>query len=170
MADGYITIETKLSTDKFDKQVIDLEKKIKNEENKAQLKLKAKLQAEDELKRHKQAILEIEQEYEKTSQQVEHLQNIMSKQASGVSLTPQEFTDLQGSEKVIANNEKIGETLDKMYAKEVKLNNAVDRTSLAYSQIQSNVSGYKAKIESIKLQKQQSQVNEIKKGFDNVGK
>ena len=57
-----------------------------------------------------------------------------------------------------------------MYAKEVKLNNAVDRTSLAYSQIQSNVSGYKAKIESIKLQKQQSQVNEIKKGFDNVGK
>ena len=89
MADGYITIETKLSTDKFDKQVIDLEKKIKNEENKAQLKLKAKLQAEDELKRHKQAILEIEQEYEKTSQQVEHLQSIMSKQAKGVSLTPQ---------------------------------------------------------------------------------
>ena len=48
MADGYITIETKLSTNKFDKQVTDLEKKIKNEEEKAQLKLKAKLQAEDE--------------------------------------------------------------------------------------------------------------------------
>lgn len=170
MADGSIMIETKLSTDKFDKQIVNLEKKIKDEEKKSELKLKAKLQAEDELKRHKQAIFEIEQEYEKTSQQVEHLQNIMSKQASGVSLTPQEFTDLQGSEKVISNNEKIGETLDKMYAKEVKLNNAVDRTSLAYSQIQSNVSEYKAKIESIKLQKQQSQVNEIKKGFDNVGK
>ena len=170
MADGWITIGTKLATDKFDKQVADLEKKIKNEENKSELKLKAKLQAEDELKRHKQAIFEIEKEYEKTSQQVEHLQNIMSKKVQGVSLTPQEFTDLQGSEKVVANNKKIGETLDKMYAKEVKLNNAVDRTSLAYSQIQSNVSGYKAKIESIKLQKQQSQVNEIKKGFDNVGK
>ena len=170
MADGWITIGTKLATDKFDKQVADLEKKIKNEEQKTQLKLQAKLQAEDELKRHKQAIFEVEKEYERTSKQVEHLQNIMSKQASGVSLTPQEFTDLQGSEKIISNNEKIGETLDKMYAKEVKLNNAVDRTSLAYSQIQSNVSGYKAKIESIKLQKQQSQVNEIKKGFDNVGK
>ena len=170
MADGWITIGTKLATDKFDKQVTDLEKKIKNEEQKTQLKLQAKLQAEDELKKHKQAIFEVEKEYERTSQQVEHLQNIMSKQAKGVSLTPQEFTDLQGSEKVIANNEKIGETLDKMYAKEAKLNNAVDRTSLAYSQIQSNVSGYKAKIESIKLQKQQSQVNEIKKGFDNVGK
>lgn len=168
MADGYITIETKLSTNKFDKQVIDLEKKIKNEENKAQLKLKAKLQAEDELKRHKQAIFEIEKEYEKTSQQVEHLQSIMSKQSQGISLTPQEFTDLQGSEKVIANNEKIGETLDKMYAKEVKLNNAVDRTTLAYKQTKDNVASYKAKIESVNLQKQQAQVDQLKNGFNKM--
>lgn len=168
MADGYITIETKLSTDKFDKQIVNLEKKIKDEENKSELKLKAKLQAEDELKRHKQAIFEIEQEYEKTSQQVEHLQNIMSKKSQGISLTPQEFTDLQGSEKVIANNEKIGETLDKMYAKEVKLNNAVDRTTLAYKQTKDNVASYKAKVESINLQKQQSQVSQLKKGFQKV--
>ena len=168
MADGSIMIETKLSTDKFDKQIVNLEKRIKEEENKSELKLKAKLQAEDELKRHKQAIFEIEQEYEKTSQQVEHLQSIMSKQSRGISLTPQEFTDLQGSEKVIANNEKIGETLDKMYAKEVKLNNAVDRTSLAYSQIQSNVSAYKAKIESVNIQKQQAQVDQLKNGFNKM--
>ena len=168
MADGYITIETKLSTNKFDKQITDLEKKIRNEEDKAQLKLKAKLQAEDELERHKQKIFEIEQEYEKTSQQVEHLQSIMSKQTQGVSLTPQEFTDLQGSEKVIANNEKIGETLDKMYAKEIKLNNTVERTSSAYRQTKDNVSAYKAKVESINLQKQQAQVSQLKKGFQKV--
>lgn len=168
MADGYITIETKLSTNKFDKQITDLEKKIKNEEEKAQLKLKAKLQAEDELEKHKQKIFEIEQEYEKTSQQVEHLQSIMSKQSQGVSLTPQEFTDLQGSEKVIANNEKIGETLDKMYAKEIKLNNTVERTSSAYRQTKDNVSAYKAKVESINLQKQQAQVSQLKKGFQKV--
>ena len=165
MADGWITIGTKLATDKFDKQITDLEKKIKNEEEKTQLKLKAKLQAEDELKRHKQAIFEVEKEYERTSKQVEHLQNLMSKQASGVSLTPQEFTDLQGSKQIIAENDKIGSQLDKMYAKEVKLNNAVDSTSLAYSQIQSNVSEYKAKIESVKLQKQQAQVDQLKNGF-----
>lgn len=168
MADGSIMIETKLSTDKFDKQIVNLEKKIKDEENKSELKLKAKLQAEDELKRHKQAIFEIEKEYEKTSQQVEHLQNIMSKQAKGVSLTPEEFTDLQGSEKVIANNEKIGETLDKMYAKEIRLNNTVERTSSAYRQTRDNVSAYKAKIESVNLQKQQVQVNQLKKGFQKV--
>ena len=168
MADGSIMIETKLSTDKFDKQIVNLEKKIKDEEQKSELKLKAKLQAEDELKRHKQAIFEIEQEYEKTSQQVEHLQNIMSKQSKGVSLTPEEFTDLQGSEKVIANNEKIGETLDKMYAKEVKLNNAVDRTTLAYEQTKDNVASYKTKIESVNIQKQQSQVDQLKNGFNKM--
>lgn len=168
MADGWITIGTKLATDKFDKQITDLEKKIKNEEEKTQLKLKAKLQAEDELKRHKQAIFEVEKEYERTSKQVEHLQDIMSKQASGVSLTPQEFTDLQGSEKVIADNEKIGETLDKMYAKQAKLNNAVDRTSLAYKQTKDNVTAYKSKIESVNIQKQQAQVDQLKNGFNKM--
>ena len=169
MADGWITIGTKLATDKFDKQITDLEKKIKNEEEKTQLKLKAKLQAEDELKRHKQAIFEVEKEYERTSKQVEHLQNLMSKKSQGISLTPQEFTDLQGSKQIIAENEKIGLQLDKMYAKEVSMNNAVDKTALAYKQVEQNVTDYKAKIESVKLQKQQAQVNEIKKGFDSVG-
>lgn len=168
MADGYITIETKLSTNKFDKQIVNLEKRIKDEENKSELKLKAKLQAEDELKRHKQAIFEVEKEYEKTSQQVEHLQSIMSKQSQGISLTPQEFTDLQGSKEIIALNEKQGAQLDRMYAKEVKLNNAVDRTTLAYKQTKDNVTSYKTKIESVNLQKQQAQVSQLKKGFQKV--
>lgn len=170
MADGYITIETKLSTDKFDKQIVNLEKKIKDEEKKSELKLKAKLQAEDELERHKQKIFEIEQEYEKTSQQVEHLQNIMSKQSQGVSLTPQDFTDLQNYTEINKQNEKLGATLDRAYEKQTKLNNKVEQTSLAYKQIQDNVQGYKTKIESVKLQKQQAQVTGIKSGFESVGK
>ena len=168
MADGSIMIETKLSTDKFDKQITDLEKKIKNEEEKAQLKLKAKLQAEDELEKHKQAVFEIEKEYEKTSQQVEHLQSIMSKQSQGVSLTPQDFTDLQNYAEINKQNEKLGATLDKAYEKQTKLNNKVEQTSLAYKKIQDNVQGYKTKIEGVKLQKQQAQVNQIKDGFNKM--
>lgn len=168
MADGSIMIETKLSTDKFDKQITDLEKKIKDEEKKSELKLKAKLQSEDELEKHKQKIVEIEQEYEKTSQQVEHLQNIMSKQSQGVSLTPQDFTDLQNYAEINKQNEKLGATLDKAYEKQTKLNNKVEQTSLAYKQIQDNVQGYKTKIESVKLQKQQAQVEQIKNGFNKM--
>lgn len=168
--DGWITIGTKIDESKFDKQIVNLEKKIKDEENKSELKLKAKLQAEDELKRHKQAIFEIEKEYEKTSQQVEHLQSIMSKQSQGISLTPQEFTDLQGSEKVIADNKKIGDTLDKMYERQVKLNNAVDRTTLAYEQTKDNVTSYKAKIESVNIQKQQAQVKSLRDSISQIKK
>ena len=170
MADGSIMIETKLSTDKFDKQIVNLEKRIKEEENKSELKLKAKLQAEDELKRHKQAVFEIEKEYEKTSQQVEHLQNIMSKQSQGISLTPQEFTDLENYAEINKQNEKLGATLDKAYEKQTKLNNKVEQTSLAYKKIQDNVQGYKTKIENVKLQKQQSQVDSIKNNFEGVSK
>lgn len=168
MADGSIMIETKLSTDKFDKQIVNLEKKIKDEENKEQLKLKAKLQAENELEKHKQKVFEIEKEYEKTSQQVEHLQNIMSKQSQGISLTPQDFTDLQNYAEINKQNEKLGATLDKAYEKQTKLNNKVEQTSLAYKQIQDNAQGYKTKIESVKLQKQQAQVNQIKDGFNKM--
>ena len=170
MADGSIMIETKLSTDKFDKQITGLEKKIKKEEEKAQLKLKAKLQAEDELEKHKQKILEIEQEYKKTSQQVEHLQNIMSKKEKRETLTPQDVTDLQNYVEINKQNEKLGATLDKAYEKQTKLDNKVEQTSLAYKQIQDNVQEYKTKVESVKLQKQQEQVNSIKNNFEGVSK
>ena len=170
MADGSIMIETELSTDKFDKQITGLEKKIKKEEEKAQLKLKAKLQAEDELEKHKQKILEIEQEYKKTSQQVEHLQNIMSKKDKRETLTPQDVTDLQNYAEINKQNERLGATLDKAYEKQTKLDNKVEQTSLAYKQIQDNVQEYKTKVESVKLQKQQEQVNSIKNNFEGVSK
>lgn len=170
MADGYITIDTKLSTDKFDKQVANLEKKIKNEEDKSELKLKAKLQAEDELERHRQKVMEIEQEYEKTSQQVERLQNIMERQGKGMSLTPQDFTDLQNYAEINKENEKLGATLDRAYEKQTRLNNKVEQTSLAYKQMQDNVKEYKTRIESVKLQKQQAQVDSIKSNFEGVSK
>ena len=169
MADGYITIETKLSTNKFDKKVTDLEKKIKNEEEKAQLKLKAKLQAEDELEKHKQKIFEIEQEYEKTSQQVEHLQSIMSKKEKGESLTPQDFIDLQNYPEINEQNEKLGATLDKAYEKQTKLNNKVEQTSLAYKEAQDNVQEYKTEVESVKLQKQKKDAEDLKKNFKDFG-
>lgn len=170
MADGYITIDTKLSTDKFDRQTAELEKKIKDTEEKTQLKLQAKLQAEDELQRHKQAVLEIEKQYEKTSQQVEHLQNIMDKQGKGISLTPQDFTDLQSYTEINKQNEKLGLQLDKAYDKQTRLNNRVKQTALAYRQIQGSVQGYRAKLEGIKVQKQQAQVDSIKKNVDGVTK
>ena len=168
--DGTITIQTKLATDKFDKQMNSLEKKIKAEEAKSEIKLKAKLQAEGELKRHLKDIEEIEKGYERTSKQVEYLQGLMSKQKAGVSLTPQQFTDLSSYKQISQENDKIGAQLDKMYNKWDSLNAKVDKTSLAYKEVSNRVQDYKTKLESIKLQKHQAEIEKIDQGFGNVGK
>lgn len=167
--DGWLTIGTKLSTDKFDKQVKDLENKIKKEEEKAEIKLKAKLQAERELQQHKQDILSIEQEYEKLAKKVEHVQNIMDKQGKGIALTPQDFTDMQNYVQLNAQYEKVGGQLDKMYNKQQQLNMKVERTSYAYQEVNDKVSQYKQKIEGINLQKHQDDVNRFKEEFNGVG-
>lgn len=167
--DGYITIGTKLQTDKFDKQISELENKIKKEEEKSQLKLKAKLQAERELENHKQKILEIETEYEKLSQKVERVQSIMERKSKGMSLTPQDFTDLQSYNQISSQYEKMGSQLDKMYTKQEQLNLKVDRTSSAYKDVNDKVSQYKQKIDTINLQKHQADLKQFKENFNGVG-
>lgn len=168
MADGWITVGTKLSTDKFDKQIADLEKKIKKEEEKAQIKLEAKLEAENELQKHKESIREVEQEYEKTSKQIEYIQGLLAKKTSGTYLTPKEVADVSSYDQVKEKNEEIGNQLDGMYDKQGKLKRKVDQTANAYNDVKDNVVGYKTKIESIKLQKHQAQINSIKDGIKKI--
>ena len=155
MADGWITIGTKIDNDKFDKQLREIEKKIANEEKNTKLKLEAKIEAENELKRQQELVFQLEKQYAKVAEQAEKLQNIMSKKQQGVSLTPQEFMDLSDYEEVIKNEEKIGSQLDKMYDKQSKLNNSVKKTTQAYENSKNKVSELKDKAESINLKKQQ---------------
>ena len=105
MADGWITIGTKIDNDKFDKQLRDIDKKIANEEKNTKLKLEAKIEAENELKRQQELVFQLEKQYAKAAEQAEKLQNIMSKKQQGLSLTPQEFMDLSDYEEVIKNEE-----------------------------------------------------------------
>lgn len=170
MADGWITIGTKIDNDKFDKQLRDIDKKIANEEKNTKLKLEAKIEAENELKRQQELVFQLEKQYAKAAEQAEKLQNIMSKKQQGVSLTPQEFMDLSGYEEVIKNEEKIGSQLDKMYDKQSKLNNSVKKTTQAYENSKNKVSELKDKAESINLKKQQKQVENFQKNMANVGK
>ena len=170
MADGWITIGTKIDNDKFDKQLRDIDKKIANEEKNTKLKLEAKIEAENELKRHQELVFQLEKQYAKAAEQAEKLQNIMSKKQQGISLTPQEFMDLSDYEEVIKNEEKIGSQLDKMYDKQSKLNNSVKKTTQAYENSKNKVSELKDKAESINLKKQQKQVENFQKNMSNVGK
>ena len=167
--DGWITIGTKLNTDKLDKDVANLENKLKKEEEKTEIKLKVKLQAQRELEQHRQKIYEVEQEYEKLAQKVENVQGIMEKQGKGIALTPQDFTDMQNYNELNSQYTKMGSQLDKMYAKQDQLNLKVQKTDASYRDVADRVSEYKQKIESINIQKHQEDVARLKDGFGNVG-
>lgn len=62
--DGEITIGTSLNTDKFDKQITQLEKKLQKEEQKAQLKIQTKSSQEQALERERVQTDKLAQKYE----------------------------------------------------------------------------------------------------------
>lgn len=170
--DGSITIGAIFTTDKFDRQIAKFEKDIQDTEDKLELKLNAKIQAENELKKHKQDIFDLEQEYEKLAPKVERYNELISQSKAGTNLSPKDFqfiSEIQNSN-VLSQYDKMGSQLDGMYAKEERLNAKVQQKAYAYKQVADKVDEYKRKIESVKMQKQVSDVNKLKAGFNSVGK
>ena len=171
MAQGWITIGTELATDKFDKQIVDLEKKIQKEEDNAKIKLDVKIQAEKELAEHKQKILETEQEFEKLSKKADKYYAILKKIESGKQVTyPQaRYVESMQEEGTITRYERIGAQLDRMYKREDQLNLKIEQKKYAYEQINKKVEDYRQKIQNINIQKQVSEANRLKEGFNDVG-
>lgn len=169
MEEGTITIGTRLSTNKFERDLNKLDGQIKRAEKEKEIKLNAKIVAEDNLKRQRQDIFELEQQYEKASSSLEKLQELQSKQQSGASLTPQEFMQLSDLAEISNQEATIGKQLDNAYDKQQKLSSQVETTALAYEKATAKVTDLKTKAESINLAKQQADVNKIKDGFGQVG-
>ena len=102
--DGEITIGTKLSTDKFDRQITQLEKKMKKEEDK-KIIIEAKLGSqEQDLEKAKQKTDELADAYE-------HLKDIQNAMANKKA-TLQQFVDYQGIQNTYGSLEKIEASLD----------------------------------------------------------
>lgn len=169
--DGSITIGAIFTTDKFDRQIAKFESDMKKEEEKLELKLNAKIQAENELKKHKQDIFDLEQEYEKLAPKVERYNELISQSKAGNNLSPKDFqfiSQIENSD-ILQQYDKMGNQLDRMYAKEERLNAKVQQKAYAYKQVADKVDEYKRKIENIQIQKQVADVEKLKSGFNSVG-
>lgn len=159
--DGEITIGTKLDTDKFDRQITALEKKIKKEEDKKIL-IETKLSGqEEELEKAKQKTNELADTYE-------HLKDIQNAMANKKA-TLQQFVDYQGIQNTYGSLEKIEASLDKASREESQLEQQVNQTKLRYQEVADKVSEYKQKIENVKIQKQVADVEKLKNSFNSVG-
>ncbi len=159
--DGEITIGTSLSTDKFDRQVAQLEKKMQKEEEK-KIVLQAKIEVqEQEFEIARQKTDELADAY----QRLEQLQKTIS---SGKA-TPQQFTMAQELQSTYGSLQQLETSFLKALNKQDAINEKAYQMRTKYQEINDKVAEYKQKIESIQLQKQVSDADRLKQSFNNVG-
>ena len=160
--DGEITIGTSLSTDKFDRQVAQLEKKMQKEEEK-KIVLQEKIEVQEEaFETARQKTDELADAY----QRLEQLQKVI---ASGKA-TPQQFTMAQELQGTYGSLEQLEVSFLKALNKQDELNAKTYEMRNRYQEINDKVAEYKQKIESVQMQKQVADVDKLKNSFNNVGK
>lgn len=159
--DGEITIGTRLDTDKFDRQVAQLEKKMKKEENK-----KIELQAD---------IGSLEEGFEiarkKTDELADAYQRLqqLQKEISSGTATPEQFAMSQDIQNTYGSMQQLETSFLKALNKQDEIELKAQKTRQRYEEINDKVADYKRQIESIQLQKQVSDVERLKSSFNNVG-
>lgn len=159
--DGSVVIGTELSTDKFDKQIADLDRKINKEEDK-KLIIETKLtNQEQELERAKQKVDELADAYQKVSQ-------VQEKVAKGKA-TPQDFTTLQNLQAEYGTLEKIDGAFQKAMDKQDALQLKVQQTKTQYDGVNQKIEEYKQKLNTVNIQKQKADVDQLKGSIDKVG-
>ena len=159
--DGEITIGTRLDTDKFDRQISQLERKIvREEERKLVLNSKIEIQ-EEEFETARQKADELADAY----QRLEQLQKII---ASGKA-TPEQFTMAQELQGTYGSLEQLEVAFLKALNKQDAINAKAYEMRTKYQEINNKVDEYKQKIESVKMQKQVADVDKLKASFNGVG-
>lgn len=159
--DGEITIGTKLDTDKFDRQISQLEKKMKKEEDK-------KIIIDAKLGSQQQELDEARQKADALADAYQRLKEAQNKVSTGQA-TPKEFTTFQDLQSTYGSLEQLGTQFDKALTKQEAIEQKVAQTKFRYDEINAKVSEYKQKIENVKIEKQVADVEKLKSGFNNVG-
>lgn len=159
--DGEITIGTRLDTDKFDRQVSDLEKKMKKEEDK-------KIIIETKLNTQEQDLEKARQKADELADAYQSLKKAQDALDAG-NATPAQFTTFQDLQATYGSLEQLGASFDKALSKQDAIEQKVAQTKFRYDEINGKVNEYKQKIENIKIQKQVSDVEKLKQSFNNVG-
>lgn len=159
--DGSIVIGTELSTDKFDKQASELDNKIKKEEQK-KIIIEAKMQLQEK---------DLEETIRKTDELAEAYQKLKSlkEKATAGKMTPRDFEAMQSLQNQYGTLEKIDGLFQKSLSKQDALQLKVQETKNKYESINNEIDKYKQKLAGINIQKQKSDVDQLKGSIDKVG-
>lgn len=156
---GWITIGTRNDTSKFDKQMAQVEKKIRSAENKKMV-IEAKLQGYDEEINKADKLIDKRNEL---NRQLIDLQQQYNTTGNRAELFPQ-ITETK--EQIAQTSAELNKSL--IYLK--RHQGSVLQLDNQWEEVNREIAESKANIESINLQRQQSEVQKLKGNFDNVGK
>lgn len=169
MNDGEVTIGASLVTDKFDRQIAKFSKDLERTEDELNEKAKVKVNVEGDLEVQKRQVQELEQRYSKLVERRIQLEQYQGR-ASMPGVPTQSLIEAQQEYKNISNElTEIEKKLDSAWKEQDKLSLSAQKASAAYEKTSAKVGELKTKIDGIKLQKQQADVEQMRKGFNSVG-
>ena len=163
--DGWITIGTKLSTTKFEKDIADLENKIDSEEKKQELLNGKTKEYTAQLQDARREVSGLEKEYDKAKYKAKELKDVLKASESrpmNNSIVQKEYED---QAKKVAQLEI---ALGKAEAKQGKLRDKANQTKLQYENSVKSVDRLRGKIEQINLKRQQKEFQEIEKSTSKI--
>jgi len=163
--DGWITIGTKLNTDKFDRQIKELENKIDSEEKKQELLNNQTSQYQMELASATKQVNALVKEYDNAVKQAKELKQAMKATKPSSIQNYMLNLDYQEQAKILG---EIHGKLDKATSKQAQLENKVMRTKLQYDNSTKAVDRFKGKIDQINIKRQHQEVKEMGKGFEKI--
>lgn len=163
--DGWITIGTKLSTTKFEKDIADLENKIDSEEKKQELLNGKTKEYTAQLQDARREVKGLEKAYDDAKYKAKELKDVLKASESrpmNNSIVQKEYED---QAKKVAQLET---ALGKAEAKQSKLRDKANQTKLQYENSVKSVDKLRGKIEQINLKRQQKEFQEIEKSTNKV--
>ena len=163
--DGWITIGTQLETDKFDRQVADLENQIKREEEKQQLNIDANSKLNEEYAQATREVEELTKQYNQAANEAGRLQRIVSQRNAPI--ISQERLDY---DEQVRKLDELNAKLEEASTKQSKLGEKVAKSNLEYQGSVNKVTKLNAKIGELNAKKEQLQFKEAEKSINNVQK
>ena len=161
MYDGSIVIGTELKTDKFDKQIAELDKKIQKKETK-------KIEIETQITQQEQELQKARDEADKLAEAYQRVNQVHQK-VRAKTATPLEHMQYQELTSKFGYPMSIDIQFQDAITQQEKLEAEIEKTKQQYAEINGEVEEYKQKIETIKFQKHNEEINQFKNSLNQAG-
>lgn len=165
--DGWITIGTKLDTQKFDQEVSNVESKIESTEKKQEIINQKTEKYQAELKKASDEVDRLAQEFEKAAQKADSLRATINATKAGSFQNFQATSDYEAQVKIV---DELAAKLDKAESKQSDLSAKVTQSKLQYENSAKAVDKLRGKLQQINVKRQQQEFKAIEKSTNEVQK